>query len=77
MSRQAITGGSHGKTWQSVPADQVARDDIVPRVGLVVQVQVVKGQYTGPVVVLIGAGGNRMVANPAAAVRVFRRSEGR
>lgn len=37
FQRPRIVAGSHGKSWQVIPADQVAEGDIVPDVGLVVE----------------------------------------
>lgn len=35
FQRPRITGGSHGKSWRYVRADQVRTDDIVPEIGRV------------------------------------------
>lgn len=40
FARPRINGGRHGKTWQSVPADQVARGDMTQLVGLVAAVEI-------------------------------------
>lgn len=39
FQRPSINGGRHGKSWQYVPASQIAKDDIVPDVGLVTDVR--------------------------------------
>lgn len=39
FQRDCITGGSHGKAWTLVTADQIRKGDIIPDLGLVVDVQ--------------------------------------
>jgi hypothetical protein len=78
--RPQVTGGSHGKTWQPVRADQVRPGDIIPDLGRVTRVDE-HGIYedigghdalTGIEVVLTGAGGVVRVLDCADQVRAFR-----
>lgn len=78
--RPSVTGGSHGKSWRSVRADQVAEDDIIPDLGKVTAVaerqirERVAGHdvLTGLEVTVTGAGGITRSFAPDAPVRVFR-----
>ena len=80
--RDRISGAEHhGKTWQSVRADQVRAGDIVPDLGLVASaherlrretVAGVAGVPTRVEFVLTGAGGVVRALRPDAQVRVFR-----
>lgn len=83
FQRPSVCGGTHGKTWQRVPARQVAEGDIVPDVGLVADVEerllreTVAGiaeVAVGSEIVVTGAGGAVKAFRPAAQVRVFRTS---
>lgn len=74
--------GGHGKTWQSVPAEDIAAGDIIPDLGEVVdkqevirreEVSGVRNVATGVSVIVVGAGGNVAAFNdPRELVRVFR-----
>lgn len=79
--RPRATGGQHGKTWQSVPADQVAAGDMTELVGLVAGARAVvrretvagvPGVAVSSLVVLTGIGGVTATVRASAAVRVFR-----
>lgn len=79
--RPRAVGGSHGKTWQSVRADQVVSGDIIPGIGLVMDVREVIRRETVAGVAgvatrvewrVTGAGGVTKAFRPAEQVRVFR-----
>lgn len=88
--RPSVSGGTHGKTWQNVRADQVGPGDILPDVGLVTSVgedteywpmwRAVRGSTSDePVAVavrvkLTGAGGVERVFAPGLSLRVFRKA---
>ena len=81
FSRPAVRGGSHGKTWQRVRADQVREGDIVPGIGRITAVHEklrretvagVAGVATRVEFVLFGAGGVVRSFRPDDAVQVFR-----
>lgn len=83
--RQRVTGGRHGKTWQSVPADEVVKGDMTECVGVVGDVASVirretvagrAGVATGTDVVLTGIGGVAVAVDAASRVRVFRAAAG-
>jgi len=80
--RDRISVNHHGKTWQSVPADEVTYGDMTELVGKVTGVtsvlrrETVAGRpdvATGTDIILTGAGGVTAVVDVAAPVRVFRR----
>jgi hypothetical protein len=78
--RPRISAGSHGKTWQSCRAGEVAVGDIVPDVGQVVYAgervihESLEGYdvAVGLRVVLAGKGGVVQVHRPEARLQVFR-----
>jgi len=81
FARPSVRGGTHGKTWQRVRADQVRAGDIVPDVGLVTSVRErlcretvagVAGVATRVEFVLTGAGGVTLAFSPDGQVQVFR-----
>jgi len=81
FARPSVCGGTHGKTWQRVRADQVRKGDIVPGVGLVALVHErlrretvagVAGVATRVEFVLTGAGGVIQAFSPGEQVQVFR-----
>ena len=81
FARPSVRGGSHGKTWQRVRADEVRAGDIVPDVGLVALVherlrrETVAGRAevaTRVEFVLTGAGGVIQAFSPGEQVQVFR-----
>lgn len=80
--RDRIAVDHHGKTWQSIPADEVSAGDMTELVGKVVLVQSVLRRDTisgyrdvavGTDIILTGAGGVTVAVDAAARVRVFRR----
>lgn len=80
--RDRIAVDHHGKTWQSIPADEVTSGDMTELVGKVTGVQSVLRRETvaghedvavGTDIILTGAGGVTAVVDAAARVRVFRR----
>lgn len=81
--RPSARGGGHGKTWQSVPAEQVNAGDMTELVGKVSLAQSVLRRDTisghrdvavGTDVVLTGIGGVTETVDAASQVRVFRSS---
>ena len=81
--RPSARGGGHGKTWQSVPAEQVTAGDMTELVGKVAALTVLlrretvaghEGVAVGTDVVLLGVGGVSATVSATAQVRVFRRS---
>jgi hypothetical protein len=79
--RPRISGGRHGKTWQSVPADEVVPGDMTELVGMVGTVRSmirrediagVAGVATGTDIMLTGIGGVKVTVDVATRVRVFR-----
>jgi hypothetical protein len=81
FQRERIDLGGHGKTWQTVQATHIQREDIIPDVGLVTDVQEgirheqIAGQQVavGTFIVVEGAGGNlKIFDDTRSLVRVFR-----
>jgi hypothetical protein len=79
--RPRAVGGRHGKTWQSVPADEVVAGDMTELVGRVASaVPAVRreeiagrpGVATGTDITITGIGGVAVTADAGAQVRVFR-----
>jgi hypothetical protein len=74
--RDSIRAGRHGKTWQDRLAGNVRPGDIIPGTGLVIAVdQQIRREDGIPVameLVITGAGGNELVMDPGARIRVFR-----
>lgn len=81
FQRQRVVGGSHGKSWQTMRAEQVKPGDIIPDIGLVTDAHEVLRRETiaGRVGVasrvewvVRGAGGAVAVFRPETSLRVFR-----
>lgn len=81
FQRPSVRGGSHGKTWRNVKADQVRTGDIIPDLGRVIDVREVLyretiGEYQGVPTKIVwrlsGAGGEVWDVHPDAPLRVFR-----
>lgn len=74
--RDSIRAGRHGKTWQEALAGTVRPGNMVPDVGMVIavdqQIRREDGIPVGMELVIIGAGGNELVADPGERLRVFR-----
>jgi hypothetical protein len=79
--RPRISGGRHGKTWQSVPADEVVPGDMTELAGKVADVRSVvrreeiagrKDVAVGTDIIITGIGGVSAAVDVAARVRVFR-----
>lgn len=82
--RPRIDGGSHGKTWQNVRAEQVVAGDIIPEIGLVTAShEVIRRETIAGRVgvasriqwVVQGAGGVTRAFSPEAQLTVFRKAE--
>jgi len=82
FQRPSVSGGKHGKSWQNVRADQVRKGDIIPEIGLVLDVSErlvretiaeVDEVPTRVVFKVTGAGGIEQSFAPDAALRVFRK----
>jgi hypothetical protein len=74
--RDSIRAGRHGKTWQEALAGTVRPGNMVPDVGMVIavdqQIRRDDGIPVGIDLVITGAGGNELITDPGARVRVFR-----
>jgi hypothetical protein len=80
--RDRIDVDHHGKTWRSIPADEVSSGDMTELVGKVTGIVSVlrretiagrAGVAVGTDIILTGAGGVTATVDVAAPVRVFRR----
>ena len=81
FARARVTGGSHGKSWQNLRADQVRPGDIIPDIGKVTGAhEVIRRETVAGVAgvasrvewVITGAGGVVRCYPPEARLRVFR-----
>lgn len=83
FQRPSVRGGTHGKTWQNVRADQVVPGDIIPEIGLVIHthelleretVAEVDEVPTRVVFVITSLSGDRHKFIPEHQLRVFRKA---
>lgn len=83
FQRPRVNGGTHGKTWQNVRADQVRKGDIIPEIGLVLDVHEllvretvaeVDEVPTRVVFKVTGAGGIERDFAPEHQLQVFRKA---
>jgi hypothetical protein len=82
FQRKRAAGGSHGKTWREIPAEQVICGDMTELVGKVKEMRSVlrretvaghQGVAVASEIVLTGTGGVTVTVPAASQVAVFRR----
>jgi hypothetical protein len=81
FQRQRFDLDRHGRAWTTCPVEEVAKDDVVPDVGRIADVETVRrhetvagvpGVVVGMKVILTGVAGNRVPFEPGESVRAFR-----